>query len=234
MTFDAIGPRLPVHIGASCDQCFGLVAPLVSSEGTFGALVLIRGAAAAAFGEDERRQIQLIGGLASATLRRMDGMATERRALDDARRRARQEVALREAAEVLAGAFTMDAVTERIGYAALDAMEGQGAFVEAIVAPSDGSNPIVVVEAAAGARLPPQESVITFAGSLTEHVLNASAPMLIPDLKIPAGQLAIDSVTEQFGIAVGGANRILHIMAESTDQAGAERERRPHLSLHQG
>ncbi|MEO7082691.1 MAG: ATP-binding protein [Gemmatimonadaceae bacterium] len=202
LTLDAIGPRLPVHIGESCDQCFGLVAPLVSSEGTFGALVLIRSAGATAFGADERRQIQLIGGLASATLRRMDGMATERRALDDARRRARQEVALREAAEALAGAFTMDAVTERIAHAALDAMEGQGAFVEAIVAPSDGSKPFVVVRAAAGVRIPPPGSVVPFAGSLTQQVMNLSAPMLIPDLKIPGNAGAVGAFRESGGAAI--------------------------------
>lgn len=33
MMFDAIGPRLPVHIRASCDQCFGLVAPLSRPRG---------------------------------------------------------------------------------------------------------------------------------------------------------------------------------------------------------
>ncbi|HJP58735.1 MAG TPA: hypothetical protein VJ865_02000, partial [Gemmatimonadaceae bacterium] len=63
----------------------------------------------------------------------------ERRALEDARRRARQEVALREAAEALAGAFTIDDVTQLIAEAALKAVEGRGTFVEQITTRPDGS-----------------------------------------------------------------------------------------------
>lgn len=199
---DSIGAHLPTHIGDSCRQGVGLVAPLASSDGTFGALVLIRDAATLAFGQDERRQVQLIGDLASATLRRMDGMATERRALDDARRRARQEVALREAAEALAGAFTMDAVTQRIAHAALEAMQAQGAFVEAIVAPSDDSSPFVTVQAAAGARMPPIESTFPFAGSLTQQVLVSGVPMLIPDLKQSGNAGAVEAFRDSGGAAI--------------------------------
>ncbi|MEO5814170.1 MAG: ATP-binding protein [Gemmatimonadaceae bacterium] len=198
----AIGEGLRIHSDETCRQCFGLVAPLVASDGTFGALALMREAGAPAFGKDERRQIQLIGDLASATLRRMDGMATERRALDTARRRARQEVALREASEALAGAFTMDAVTDEIAHAALEAIEGQGAFVEAIVAPPDGASPVVTVRAAAGARLPPFESTFPFAGSVTEQVLLSGAPMLIPDLKEPGHSGAVGAFREGGGAAI--------------------------------
>lgn len=198
----AIGERLRLRIDDSCRECFGLVAPLVSSEGTFGVLALMREAGAAAFGSDERRQIQLIGDLASATLRRMDGLATERRALDSARRRARQEVALRKAAEALAGAFTIDAVTDEIAHAALEAIEGQGAFVEVIVTPPDGTSPIVTVRTVAGARLPPLESTFPFAGSVTQQVLVSGTPMLIPDLKQPGHTGVVGSFRESGGAAI--------------------------------
>ncbi|MEP6989513.1 MAG: CHASE3 domain-containing protein, partial [bacterium] len=72
MELGTIGERLRIHLDDSCRQCFGLVAPLIASHGTCGALVLMREEGAPAFGKDERRQIQLIGDLASATLRRMD------------------------------------------------------------------------------------------------------------------------------------------------------------------
>ncbi|MEO8624247.1 MAG: GAF domain-containing protein, partial [bacterium] len=202
MELGAIGERLRTHIDDSCRQCSGLVAPLVSSDGTFGALALMREAGAPAFGEDERRQIRLIGDLASATLRRMDGMATERRALDSARRRARQEVALREAAEALAGAFTMDAVTHQIAHAALEAMDGQGAFVEAIVAAPDGAGQAVTVRAAAGARMPPLEIMFPLAGSMTQQVLATGAPMLIPDLGQAGHAGAVGAFRESGGAAI--------------------------------
>ncbi len=202
VTLNEIGPRLPVHIGDSCHECFGLVARLASSEGTFGALALIRAHGAPAFGENARRQIQLIGGLASATLRRMEGIATERRVFDQARRRARQEVALREASEALAGAFTMEAVTERIALAALDALEGQGAFVQAIVTPVDGSSPFVAIRAAAGPRMPPPDSVFPFEGSMTQQVLQAAAPTLVPDLKTPGRGGAAGAFQDGGGAAI--------------------------------
>lgn len=104
----------------------------------------------------------------------------ERRALQDARRRARQEVALREAAEALAGAFTADDVTQLIAEAALRSVEGRGAFVEQITAGSDSSLDLVV-RAVAGSGVPELETTHSFAGSNTEVVTKGGSPMLIED-----------------------------------------------------
>ena len=81
----------------------------------------------------------------------------ERRLSDIARRRARHEEALREAAEALAGAFTMEDVTQRIVQAALETMEGRGAFVEEIVG-SSGHPSEVVVRAISGTGVPSLDS----------------------------------------------------------------------------
>jgi signal transduction histidine kinase len=102
----------------------------------------------------------------------------ERRALQEARRRARQEGALREAAEALAGAFTAEDVTQMIAEAALKAVEGRGAFVENIT-PGAGGAFELRVRATAGADVPPLDTVQPFAGSHTEVVTRTGAPMLI-------------------------------------------------------
>ncbi len=104
----------------------------------------------------------------------------EQRALEEARRRARQEAALREAAEALAGAFTAGDVTQMIADAALKAVEGRGAFVEQINAgPSDALK--LVVRAVAGTGVPALESTQPFAGSQTEIVTKSGSPMLIEE-----------------------------------------------------
>ncbi|MGI8403124.1 MAG: ATP-binding protein [Gemmatimonadaceae bacterium] len=197
-----IAVRLAARLGDSCPECTSLVAPLFSGEETLGVLVLIRDGPAPAFGEDEQRQIRLIGDLASATLRRVAGMATERRALEDARRCARQEGALREAAEALAGAFTIDDVTQQIAHAALKAMEGRGTFIEEFVARPGESSDAVIVRAVSGAGVPPLESICEFAGSYTEQVTTSGEPLLITDLGNPPRIATVCALQETTGAAI--------------------------------
>ena len=104
----------------------------------------------------------------------------EQRALEEARRRARQEAALREAAEALAGAFTVGDVTQVIADAALKAVEGRGAFVEQID-PGTSDSVNLVVRAVAGTGAPALESTQPFAGSQTEIVTKSGSPMLIEE-----------------------------------------------------
>ena len=96
--------------------------------------------------------------------------------------RARQEHALRAAAEALAGAFTIDEVTHRIAYAALEAVEGHGAFVERIITRPGDSLEVVTVEAVAGTRVPPLGSSCGFAGSYAERVSTTGEPLLVRNL----------------------------------------------------
>jgi signal transduction histidine kinase/CHASE3 domain sensor protein len=112
-----------------------------------------------------------VGGVGVLALR-------ERRLTETLRRRVSEESALREAAEALSGAYTVDEVTKLIAHAALEAVAGSGAFLKH-VENGPGSSPNVVVRAAAGSGVPPVGSARPFAGSCTEWVTTRGEPMLL-------------------------------------------------------
>jgi signal transduction histidine kinase len=199
---EAISRRLTAKLGEDGERYAGLLTPLHSSDRTPGVLVLLRHSAAAAFGEDERRQLRLVSDLASATLRRLDGMAAERRALKEARRRARRERALRAAAESLAGAYTRDEVTQRIAEAALKVMVGRGAFVEEIGARSSDLPQTVVVRAVAGTGVPPLDTPCPLAGSYAELAAMSGKPVLITDLERAERPGTVAAMREVGGSAI--------------------------------
>jgi signal transduction histidine kinase len=114
------------------------------------------------------------------TLRERRLAASLRQRVAEESARARAERALREAAEALAGAFTIDDVTQRIARAALEALQGRGAFVEEIV--SKASDVSMVVTAVAGTGGPPIGAGCGFQGSYAEQVIAAGEPMLISPL----------------------------------------------------
>ncbi|HXT17509.1 MAG TPA: ATP-binding protein [Gemmatimonadaceae bacterium] len=115
------------------------------------------------------------------TVRERRLAASLRRRVKQESMRARQELALREFAEALAGAFTIDDVTQRIADAALATVGGRGAFVEWIsMQPDEPAS--VSVRAVAGAGVPPLSSVCEYAGSYTEQVAVNPKPALIPNL----------------------------------------------------
>jgi signal transduction histidine kinase len=95
--------------------------------------------------------------------------------------RARREVALRQAAETLAGAFTTGEVTRRIAAAALDVVEGRGAFVEWI-SRRPGMADGLSVRAVAGMGVPSPSSSCDLAGSYTELVTATGNPELVTNL----------------------------------------------------
>jgi signal transduction histidine kinase len=175
---DGIERRLPPEVAAACVCCTGLVAPLLSSGETFGALVLLRDATTGAFGEDERRQMGLLGDLAAAVLRRVE---VERTVLVEAQQQATHETALRTAAEAFAGAFTVDDVTQQIARSALDATQAQGVYVEHVSHTPDGSF-AVVVRGEAGSGVPTLGTKRAYAGSYTEQAINIGEPVLVSDL----------------------------------------------------
>lgn len=119
----------------------------------------------------------------------------ERRLTAIVERRAQQEAALREAAEALAAAFTIEAVTQEIVQSALRATGARGAFVEQIVAARSGAGATLVVRASAGADVPALESVMPYAGSCTELVLRGGEPMLFPDLQDSTQKCAAATLT---------------------------------------
>jgi signal transduction histidine kinase len=118
--------------------------------------------------------------VAILTLRERRLAASLRRRVEEESSRARQESALREAAEALAGAFTIDEVTQRIAHSALEAIEGRGAFVERITTLPNETSATLRVGAVAGTGVPLLESSCEFAGSYTERVLASGEPALIP------------------------------------------------------
>ena len=119
--------------------------------------------------------------VAILTVRERRLAASLKRRVAEESSRARQESALREAAEALAGAFTIDEVTQRIAHSALDAVEGRGAFVERITELPNENSVVLRVGAVAGTGVPLLESSCEFAGSYTERVLASGEPALIPD-----------------------------------------------------
>jgi signal transduction histidine kinase len=124
------------------------------------------------------------------------------RSIDEARQRAREEVALREAAETLAGAFTVGEVTQAVVCAALEAMHGSGAFVAQLADVTAGSPRQLVVQAAAGDDAPALASVGSVAGVDIQEVLGGGAPRLIPDLDAAEGDDATVLLARQHGSAI--------------------------------
>ena len=122
-----------------------------------------------------------MSGVLILTLRERELTAGLQRALRGARWRARREAALREAAEALAGAYSIDEVTRRIAHAALEAMRGRGAFVTQISGHADEQSE-VVVKAVMGEGVLPVDARRAFTGSYTELVTRSGGPLLVDDL----------------------------------------------------
>jgi signal transduction histidine kinase len=96
-------------------------------------------------------------------------------------RRVEEEGALRQAAEALAGAFTVDDVTQQLASSALAATKAHGVWVEHIGVAADGSLESTVRGAAgaAKARLGVSQK---YSGSDTEQAINTGHPLMLVDL----------------------------------------------------
>ncbi len=94
------------------------------------------------------------------------------------RRRAREETAMRRAAEALGAHRTIDDVLVEIASSALVATGADGAFVERI----DPSTAELCVVSAAGGFAPTPRATGPFAGSYTERALAAGRPMRLSQL----------------------------------------------------
>lgn len=94
------------------------------------------------------------------------------------RRRAREETALRRAAEALGAPRTVDDVLVEIASSALLATGADGAFVERI----DPSTTALHIVSSAGKCAPPAGAEGPLAGSYTERALGAGRPMRLAEL----------------------------------------------------
>ena len=115
----------------------------------------------------------------------------ERRLAAILQRRVEEESVLRTAAEALAGAFTVDDVTQQIARSALDATQAQGVYVEHVSRTPDGSF-AVVVRGEAGTGVPTLGTTRAYAGSYTEQAINIGKPVLVSD-SLGADLSALDS-----------------------------------------
>lgn len=123
-----------------------------------------------------------MAGVLMLTLRERRLTAVLKRSLREARGRARREAALREASEALAGAYTMIDVTQRIARAALQAMQGRGAFV-ARISQHDGEPPEVVVRSVMGDDVLPVGARRPYESSYTKLAIEKGGPILVDDLQ---------------------------------------------------
>jgi signal transduction histidine kinase/CHASE3 domain sensor protein len=105
----------------------------------------------------------------------------ERRLAALLQRRVEEESVLRTAAEALAGAFTVDDVTQQIARSALDATQAQGVYAEHVSHTPDGSFALVV-RGEAGTGVPTFGTTRAYAGSYAERAIKIGKPVLISDL----------------------------------------------------
>jgi signal transduction histidine kinase len=148
--------------------------------------------------------------LVLAALVAMSGVAAltiqERKLTATLRRRVDEEAALREAAESLGSAYTVDEVTQRIVDAALDVVAGRGAFVERIEGEA-GEEASVVVRAVAGSGVPPLESACALAGSYTERVTRSGEPVVLSNLQLSGAIRAIANVGSAIVAPLGSSDK---------------------------
>ncbi|HEX7118559.1 MAG TPA: ATP-binding protein [Longimicrobiales bacterium] len=97
---------------------------------------------------------------------------------DDLRRRAREETALRRAAESLGAPITIDAVLNEIASSAIVATGADGAFVQRI----DPVRQVLRVVSSAGEYAPPPRAAEPLQGSYAEYALGRGAPQRIHGL----------------------------------------------------
>lgn len=106
----------------------------------------------------------------------------------EAERRARQEAALRRAADEVNAAFTEEDVIRQIAQSALDATGADGAWVERM---DLGRNELAVVTSA-GRRVPAVASRGPYPGSYLERVVERAEPELVDDLSAASFWLSED------------------------------------------
>jgi PAS domain S-box-containing protein len=118
----AIGERMAPYLMKSCPQCTGLLVPLLSGREVLGALVLLRGPDQGRFGPDEVGRARILGDLASAALRRVLLLASERQARTEAEARRGEIARVMESRSRLMRGFSHDVknpLGAADGYAAL-------------------------------------------------------------------------------------------------------------------
>ncbi len=143
--------------------------------------------------------------LVLAALIAMYGVAVltmrERRLTAALRRRIDEEFALREAAEALGEAHTVDQVTQLIAMAALGVVTGSCAFVELIESPVDRPQQLVV-RGVAGTDVPSLGATCAFADSSAERAIKSGGPLLLQALASPQNAGIVSTMLDAGGSAI--------------------------------
>jgi signal transduction histidine kinase len=126
----AIGERMAPYLTESCRRCSGLLVPLLSGREMLGALVLLRGPDQGHFDDEEIGRARILGDLASAALRRVLLLESEREARADAEARRAEIAEVMESRSRLMRGFSHDVknpLGAADGYAALleEGIEGE-------------------------------------------------------------------------------------------------------------
>jgi PAS domain S-box-containing protein len=155
-----------------------IVVPMVARGRILGAVTLIRAETAGRYDEEDVEfAVQLAGRAAIAVDNaRLFGRAQEARG--EAERRARQEAALRRAAQAMTASSTVQEVIHKIAANAHEAVNADGAFVKQVDAATDE----LVVVAVAGTVVPRLGSRGPFRGSYTERFIEDPEPLLLPGI----------------------------------------------------
>jgi PAS domain S-box-containing protein len=156
-----------------------IYAPLRARAGTLGAIAFGSAESGRRYGPAHLAFAEELAGRAalameSATLYR------------DAERKAREEAALRQAAQALGASFTEDQVIQQIARSALDATGADGAFVQKL----DVTAGEVEVVAVAGELTPRLATRTAYGGSFTELVVEREESVLIDVTAGSAGTMA--------------------------------------------
>ena len=126
----------------------------------------------------------------------------ERRLAAILQRRVEEESVLRTTAEALAGAFTVDDVTQQIVRSARDATQALGVYAEHVSLTPEGSF-ITVVRGEAGSGVPTVGTTREYAGSYTEQAINIGKPVLGSDLAGVDPSSAIDTTDSTIVLPLG-------------------------------
>ena len=125
----------------------------------------------------------------------------ERRLTAILRQRVAEKSALRQLAEDLASAYTVEELTQRIAQSALETISGSGAFIELIEHRPD-EEPRAVVRAVSGDGAPPLGESCPLSGSYAALVTTRGQPVLLEDLSHPERRGTICVMPRAAGSAV--------------------------------
>jgi signal transduction histidine kinase len=156
----------------------------------------------------EYRSLFVNAGLVFVALAAMTAVVAltfrERRLAGILQRRVDEESVLRTAAEALAGAFTVDEVTQQIANSALYATQALGVYAKHVKHTPDGSLE-VVVRGEAGSGVPELGTARPYSGSYTEQAINLGKPALVSDLAdpFPPGSAPINAAESTIVLPIG-------------------------------